>query len=99
CRRCQTQFCYRCGRHFRGNRFLGDHHDALSVFGCKYKYKPDNPTQRKAARGALLSAKVLALPFVAGAAAGAGCVVLGLGIFIVPAYVSYKVIKKRKNAK
>ncbi|XP_048590279.1 E3 ubiquitin-protein ligase RNF217-like [Nematostella vectensis] len=97
CSRCMTEFCYQCGRRFRGIRFLGDHHDPLSVFGCKYNYKPDNPTQRMAARCAVLSAKVLALPLMAGVAAGAGCVVLGAGVVIAPAYVSYKMIKKKKK--
>ncbi|XP_020892021.1 probable E3 ubiquitin-protein ligase RNF217 [Exaiptasia diaphana] len=96
CTRCRTEFCYRCGCRFRSMYFLGDHHDPLSVFGCKYNYKPGSPTQRVLVRGAVLSGKLLALPFVAGLVASAGCIVLGAGVVIVPGYVSYRMIKKKK---
>ena len=48
-------------------------------------------------RGAVLSGKLLALPVVAGLVAGAGCIVLGAGVVVVPGYVSYRMIKKKKQ--
>jgi E3 ubiquitin-protein ligase RNF217 len=37
------------------------------------------------------------LPVVAGLVASAGCLVLGAGVVIVPGYVSYQMIKKKKR--
>ena len=53
CSRCETEFCYLCGEKFRGLRFLGNHSSRLSIFGCKYRFQPDNPALRKFARGGL----------------------------------------------
>ena len=31
----------------------GDHYSRFSIFGCKYRFKPDHPVERKVIRGAI----------------------------------------------
>ena len=47
-------------------------------------------------RGAILSGQVMVVPFVAGLAVGAGCVLLGVGIVAAPFYGSYLLIKRQR---
>ena len=58
CVRCKTDFCYRCGERFIEIRFIGDHYSKLSILGCKYRLKPNNPAQRRFIRGAVFSEHV-----------------------------------------
>jgi len=53
CSRCKTDFCYRCGERFRELKFVGNHYSKLSIFGCKYRFKPSQPVQRRLIRGSI----------------------------------------------
>ena len=77
-------------------KFLGNHYDRFSILGCKYNYKPDQPVQRIAVRGALFSGQVMMVPIIAGLAVSAGCAVLGVGIVAAPFYASYVLVKKQR---
>ncbi|XP_070534844.1 E3 ubiquitin-protein ligase RNF217-like isoform X2 [Ptychodera flava] len=99
CSRCKTEFCYRCGKQFRSLKFIGDHYSRLSVFGCKYRFKPDNPVQRRMVRGAVLGAHLLAAPvFLAQAAVGLA-LALAVGCVILPFYGGMKLRRKLKGKK
>ncbi|XP_077990328.1 E3 ubiquitin-protein ligase RNF217-like [Glandiceps talaboti] len=99
CKRCKTEFCYRCGKQFRSLKFIGDHYSRLSVFGCKYRFKPDNPVQRRMVRGAVLGGKILAAPVLATLAVGAGGLLIAVGTVALPVYGSYKLHKKIQRHK
>ena len=94
--RCHTEFCYRCGGKYHHLKFVGNHYDRFSILGCKYNYKPDQPVQRIAVRGALFSGQVMVVPIIAGLAVTAGCAVLGAGIVAAPFYASYVLIRKQR---
>lgn len=53
CSQCKTEFCYRCGDRFLHFKYIGDHYNRLSIFGCKYRLWPDRPVRRKFVRGAI----------------------------------------------
>ncbi|XP_013397941.1 uncharacterized protein LOC106164543 [Lingula anatina] len=93
CSGCKTEFCYRCGERFRELKFIGNHYNRLSIFGCKYKYLPEKPVQRRLIRGSIFGGKLLAAPLLAGLAIGAGGVLLGIGAIALPFYASYKLHK------
>lgn len=93
CNQCDEVFCYKCGKHFRSFLGLGDHFSYLSVLGCSYNYKPDQPVRRKVLRGGHLGTKLAALMgypvlFVGGCA----LVLLG-GAVVLPIYGCYKLHK------
>lgn len=94
--RCHTEFCYRCGGKYHHLKFVGNHYDRFSILGCKYNYKPDQPVQRIAVRGALFGGQVMVVPIIAGLAVTAGCAVLGAGIVAAPFYASYVLIRKQR---
>lgn len=84
CIRCKSDFCYRCGDPIRHVRFFGDHYSRLSVFGCKYRYKPKNPVQRKLVRGAVLGSKLVVLPVLTTVCLCTGILVLAVGVAAMP---------------
>lgn len=84
CIRCKSDFCYRCGDPIRHVRFFGDHYSRLSVFGCKYRYKPKNPIQRKLVRGAVLGSKLVVLPVLTTVCLCTGILVLAVGVAAMP---------------
>lgn len=84
CARCKTNFCYRCGDTIQQIRFFGDHYSRLSVLGCKYRYKPKNPVQRKLVRGAVLGSKLLVLPVITTVCLCTGALVLTAGLVVLP---------------
>ncbi|OQR68707.1 IBR domain containing protein-like [Tropilaelaps mercedesae] len=88
CAHCYTHFCYRCGGRLRHVKFFGDHYSKLSVFGCKYRYKPNKPIQRKLVRSAVFVARLVAIPL---AGAGALCGIALLALLAVPMYAGYRV--------
>lgn len=96
CSRCNTEFCYRCGGKYHHLKFIGNHYDRFSILGCKYNYKPDQPAQRMAVRGALFSGQVVLAPIVASLAVSAGCAVLGAGLVVAPFYTPYVLIKRQR---
>ncbi|XP_027194292.2 uncharacterized protein LOC113789004 [Dermatophagoides pteronyssinus] len=84
CIRCKSDFCYRCGDSIRHVRFFGDHYSRFSVFGCKYRYKPKNPLQRKFVRGAVLGSKLMVLPVLTTVCLCTGILVLAFGVAAMP---------------
>ncbi|XP_022650637.1 probable E3 ubiquitin-protein ligase RNF217 [Varroa destructor] len=88
CAHCHTHFCYRCGKRLRHMKFFGDHHSKLSVFGCKYRYKPNQPIQRKLIRSAVFVARLVAIPL---AGVGALCGLALVALLAVPMYAGYRV--------
>ncbi|XP_064652741.1 uncharacterized protein LOC135503209 [Lineus longissimus] len=99
CSKCDTDFCYRCGDKFRSLKFLGNHHSRYSVFGCKYRLKPEKPHERKLIRGAILASKILAVPCVGVVAVGAGAIILVAGAVLGPFYGVYKLHQARMRKK
>ena len=90
CNRCETEFCYRCGDRFLEFPGIGDHHDEVSIFGCKYNYLPNQPFKRKFVRGSYFSAKLIALAgYPALFLVGAALIVI-VGAVVVPVYFCYK---------
>uniref|UniRef100_A0A2L2YRV2 RBR-type E3 ubiquitin transferase n=1 Tax=Parasteatoda tepidariorum TaxID=114398 RepID=A0A2L2YRV2_PARTP len=86
CTRCKTDFCYKCGERFRYLKFFGDHYSKLSIFGCRYRFKADQPLQRKMIRGALFGGKVIAAPVLGTLAFCAGALAVGISLFALPVY-------------
>ncbi|XP_072029298.1 E3 ubiquitin-protein ligase RNF217-like isoform X3 [Amphiura filiformis] len=97
CSRCGTEFCYQCGGRFRGIRYFGNHYSRYSIFGCKYRFKPEDPVERKVIRGAIFGCKVLAAPLCLGLAVGAGSLILTFGAIALPIYGGYKLHKRLTN--
>lgn len=95
CLHCRTHFCYKCGCRFRHMKFFGDHYSKLSVFGCKYKFKPNKPMQRKLIRSAVFVGRLVAIPL---AGVGALCGVTMLALLAVPMYAGYRVHQKVTTA-
>ncbi|XP_033099709.1 uncharacterized protein LOC117103255 [Anneissia japonica] len=90
CSHCKTEFCYQCGERFRGMKFFGDHYSRYSVFGCKYRFKPHDPMERRAVRGAVLGCQILAAPVCLGLVVGAGGLVLTCSAIALPVYGGFK---------
>ncbi|XP_071951039.1 uncharacterized protein [Antedon mediterranea] len=90
CSNCNTEFCYQCGERFRGMKFFGDHYSRYSVFGCKYRFKPHDPMERRAVRGAVLGCQILAAPVCLGLVVGASGLVLTCGAIALPVYGGFK---------
>ncbi|GIX73714.1 probable E3 ubiquitin-protein ligase RNF217 [Caerostris extrusa] len=86
CTRCKTDFCYKCGERFRYLKFFGDHYSKLSIFGCKYRFKADQPIQRKVIRGAIFGGKLIAAPVIGALALCAGALAVGISLFALPVY-------------
>ncbi|XP_054708648.1 E3 ubiquitin-protein ligase arih1l-like [Uloborus diversus] len=86
CTRCKTDFCYKCGERFRHLKFFGDHYSKLSIFGCKYRFKADQPVQRKVIRGAIFGGKLIAAPVLGALALCAGALAVGISLFALPVY-------------
>ncbi|CAL1295463.1 unnamed protein product [Larinioides sclopetarius] len=86
CTRCKTDFCYKCGERFRYLKFFGDHYSKLSIFGCKYRFKADQPVQRKVIRGAIFGGKLIAAPVLGALALCAGALAVGISVFALPVY-------------
>ncbi|KAF7490847.1 Putative E3 ubiquitin-protein ligase [Sarcoptes scabiei] len=84
CTRCKTDFCYRCGDRIRSIRFFGDHYSRLSVLGCKFRFKPEKPIQRKLIRGAVLGSKLMVLPVITTVGICTGALVLAIGVAAMP---------------
>lgn len=96
CTQCNTNFCYRCGERYLSFRFLGDHNTRSSIFGCKYIYKPNKPHVRRAVRGSVFGLKVLGGLGLLGLGVAAAGVLLGASVVLLPAYGSYKLLKRRR---
>lgn len=94
CTRCKTDFCYKCGDRLRQVKFFGDHYSRLSVLGCKYRYKPDKPLQRKLIRGTVFGSKLMLLPVLSTVCLCAGAVVLALGIAALPLFGGMRVYRR-----
>ena len=58
CSRCQTLFCYRCGGRYYSSKYFGNHFSRLSVFGCKYRYRPNEPIKRRMIRGVIFGKRL-----------------------------------------
>ena len=99
CTRCKTDFCYKCGDKLRRLKFFGDHYSKLSIFGCKYRYKADQPLQRKLIRGAVFASKVMLVPILGSLAVCAGAVVVVLGVAALPLYAAIKIYRKYRSKK
>jgi len=99
CTRCKTDFCYKCGDRLRRLKFFGDHYSKLSIFGCKYRYKANQPLQRKLIRGAVFASKLMLVPILGSLAVCAGAVVLVLGVAALPLYGAVKIYRKYRNKK
>ena len=91
CAHCRTHFCYRCGGQLRHMKFFGDHYSKLSVFGCKYRYKPNKPFQRKLIRSAVFVGRLIAIPL---AGIGALCGLTVVAVLAVPMYAGYHLHKR-----
>ena len=94
CSRCKTDFCYKCGDQLRQVKFFGDHYSRLSILGCRYRYKPENPVQRRLVRGTLFASRLVLIPPAAALAATAGVILLGVGIAALPLYGGVKVYRR-----
>lgn len=99
CTRCKTDFCYKCGDKLRRLKFFGDHYSKLSIFGCKFRYKADQPLQRKLIRGAVFGSKVMLVPILGSLALCAGAVVVVLGVAALPLYGAIKIYRKYREKK
>lgn len=97
CLRCKTDFCYRCGDTLRRLKFFGDHYSKLSIFGCKYRYKAQQPLQRKLIRGAVFGSKLVIAPVLGSLALFAGAAVIGVGIAALPFYGGVRLYRKYQN--
>jgi E3 ubiquitin-protein ligase RNF217 len=80
-------------------KFFGDHYSKLSIFGCKFRYKPDKPLQRKLIRGAVFGGKLMLVPVLGSLALCAGAVVVVLGVAALPLYGTIKIYRKYKDKK
>ncbi|KAI1294192.1 putative E3 ubiquitin-protein ligase [Halotydeus destructor] len=102
CIKCQTDFCYRCGDRLRRLKFFGDHYSKLSVFGCKFRYRADQPIKRKAIRGTVFASKLCLAPILGSLAVCAGALIVSIGVASLPLYGSmrlYKAYQRRKYFK
>lgn len=97
CSRCKTDFCYKCGDRLRKLKFFGDHYSKLSIFGCKYRYKADQPVKRKFIRGTVFASKLLLVPLVGSVALCAGSAVVAIGIVALPFYAGLKIYRKYQD--
>ncbi|PRD28308.1 UNVERIFIED_CONTAM: E3 ubiquitin-protein ligase [Trichonephila clavipes] len=86
CPVCNTDFCYKCGEKFRYLKFFGDHFSKLSIFGCKYRFKADQPFQRRAIRGAVFGGKLIAAPVLGAMAICAGALAVAISVVALPVY-------------
>lgn len=98
CIRCNTDFCYRCGDKLRTVKFFGDHYSKYSIFGCKYRYKPNQPLQRKFVRGTIFGGKLIIFPVLSALGLGAGAVVLVLGVAALPLVGGVRVYRRVRHA-
>lgn len=94
CTKCKTDFCYKCGDRLRQIKFFGDHYSRLSILGCKYRYKPDKPLQRKIIRGTVFSGKLMLLPVLSMVCLCAGAIVLTMGIAALPLFGGVRVYRR-----
>ena len=100
CNRCNSNFCYKCGNHFRHIPGIGSHYKKLSVLGCPYNYQPDSATKRKVVRGGYLFAKCAAMSgFPILLVGGVAVVVVGSAVIlpVVGGVMAYKVIRRKRR--
>ena len=100
CNRCHSNFCYKCGNHFRDFPGIGSHYKKLSVLGCPYNYQPNNPVKRKVIRGGYLFGKCAALfGFPILLVGVVAVVVVGLAVIlpVVGGVMAYKVIQRKRR--
>ncbi|GFQ64961.1 probable E3 ubiquitin-protein ligase RNF217 [Trichonephila clavata] len=86
CIQCNIDFCYKCGEKFRNLMFFGDHSSKLSIFGCKFCFKADQPLQRMAIRGAIFGGKLIAVPVLGAIAVFAGVLAVASSVIGLPMY-------------
>lgn len=62
CKRCKTNFCYRCGSKHYDLGMLGNHYSTYSFAGCKYNLHPNKPVLRVAKRGGIFLGTIVLSP-------------------------------------
>ena len=100
CNRCNSNFCYKCGNHFRHIPGIGSHYKKLSVLGCPYNYQPDSAAKRKLVRGGYLFAKCAAMTgFPILLVGGVAVVIVGSAVIlpVVGGVMAYKVIQRKRR--
>ncbi|GFT51693.1 probable E3 ubiquitin-protein ligase RNF217 [Nephila pilipes] len=90
CTSCSTDFCYKCGEKYRYLKFFGDHYSKLSIFGCKYRFKANQPFQRRAIRGAVFGGTLIAVTVLA---LCAGVLVAGISLIALPVCVFHQLFR------
>ena len=98
CSKCNTHFCYYCGRKHTSVPGLGGHYDGLSVFGCTKYYQGSEKTREAVRYGYIASKLSAGLAYPALYIAGIGIVAVGAAV-VLPVYGGVKLYKRVKKNK
>ena len=100
CSKCNTHFCYYCGRKHTSVPGLGGHYDGISVLGCPKHYRGlDKSHAQEAVRYGYIASKLSAgLAYPALYIAGIGIVAVGAAV-VLPVYGGVKLYKRVKKNK